>query len=260
MSYYKNHLKLPNSLPGQLVGSNIISYDLVDSTNEVLKKLITNDTPNGTVIVAQAQTQGKGRFNRTWHSERGSGIYCSILIYHPTKIKNLPIITLMAGIAVIETINKFSNIAGSLKWPNDVLINNKKVAGILTENISHSNYKAIIVGVGVNLNNTHFPPPLNKTATSLFIENGNQVQLNRFLLSLLDQLENQYKKLTEFGESFILQLWRENSDMFGKQVTLTQGQNKFTGTVKNIDDKGNLILLTDTGEILHFESGEVSFK
>ncbi len=260
MSYYKNILRVPNSIKGQLVGSKIICYEVVDSTNEILKKLINEDPPNGTVVLADSQTQGKGRFGRAWHSEKKSGLYCSILFYYPFNFNNLPIFTLMAGVAVVKTINQFSNKPGTLKWPNDVLINNKKVSGILTENISRLNQKAVIVGIGVNLNHSQFPSPIDQTATSLLIENGNQVQVLDFIQALLRQIELYYKNFKETGAKSILETWKANTDVFGRKVILSQGQKKIKGIAQNIDEQGNLIIISDSGETLHFGSGEVSLN
>ena len=152
------------------IGANIVFLPKIDSTNNLAKEYAKSNAPEGLVIVADSQTGGRGRMGKSWYSPPKTGVYLSILLKPPLKTDQLSLITLVAGVSAIETINEFSHQSANLKWPNDILINGKKVCGLLCEMIPNKeNPCFLVIGIGINANQVagQFPEDLNKTATSL---------------------------------------------------------------------------------------------
>ncbi|MFN9741032.1 MAG: biotin--[acetyl-CoA-carboxylase] ligase [Acidobacteriota bacterium] len=165
---------------------------IVDSTNTYLKSLV--DAPEGTCVSADEQTAGRGRQNRNWHSAPGEGLYLSILLRPPRGRTDLPLLSLTAAIAVAETFLAIGLEKIDLKWPNDLLCSERKICGILVETagLNQGGSPRVIVGIGVNLNQRAFPPPLDTTATSLLIERGAAMGAATFRDLLLERFSEWY--------------------------------------------------------------------
>jgi BirA family biotin operon repressor/biotin-[acetyl-CoA-carboxylase] ligase len=247
-----------NQLRAEHIGREIITYDSVDSTNDIAKGLVDQSGKEGTVILADSQTQGKGRRGRTWHSEEKVGIYLSILLKPSLPPEEISQITLVAGVALAKTINEFSRARAYLKWPNDILLNGKKVAGILTENYQKNIHSGVILGIGINVNHAHFPVPLQHIATSMAMENGEIFERLPLITFLINHLDQEYRCFLDEGISSIVGSWNLNSDMFGKQISMTHGTQTFSGTAMKLNDLGHLVMLMDNGEEIDFDSGEVT--
>ncbi len=250
---------LEQKLATARIGHSVRVFPQIDSTNEEIKRNLANNLPEGTVVIADLQTQGRGRQGRSWHSESGAGLYLSTLLKPNLPLDNLSCITLMAGVATAGAIQQQTSAPVRLKWPNDILINGKKLAGILCECIP-GNTPAIIVGIGVNLNHTHFPADLQRTATSLKLETGKDVNRANLVLSLLQNLDSEYDEFLHGKTERLIREWTENSDLFGKTVTVHQKGTSLTGTAIGLDPRGRLILQTLNGEQQVLDSGEVSFQ
>lgn len=249
---------IQNQLRAEHIGREIITYDSVESTNDVAKGLIGNSDNEGTVVLSDSQTQGKGRQGRTWYSEEKVGIYLSIILkpsLHPQHISQL---TLVAGVTLNQTINEFSKARAYLKWPNDILLNGKKVAGILTENCQHDGNSGIVLGIGINVNHAHFPVSLQQIATSMAMENGEIFERLPLITYFLNHLDQEYRTFLKEGLSHTIDQWNMNSDMFGKPVSISQGTQTYLGTAMKLNAKGHLVMLTDDGEEIVFDSGEVA--
>jgi len=249
---------IQNQLRAELIGREIITYDSVDSTNDIAKSLVGESDKEGTVILADSQSQGKGRRGRTWYSEEKVGIYLSTLLNPSLPPEDVSQITLVAGVALAQAINEFSRTRAYLKWPNDIILNGKKVAGILTENHMKNAQPGIILGIGINVNHSHFPFSLQQIATSMAMENGEIFERLPLITFLINHLDQEYRCFLDEGLSPIVDHWNLNSDMFGKQVSMTHGAQTFSGTAMKLNDQGHLVLLMDNGEEIHFDSGEVS--
>jgi BirA family biotin operon repressor/biotin-[acetyl-CoA-carboxylase] ligase len=249
--------KLTNNLNIRIIGSEILVFDEVDSTNDEIKKRLTKK--EGLVVVADSQTQGRGRLGRNWHSPKGTGIYLSALIAPKIEPELFPPITLAAGLATALAIQEFSQSSISLKWPNDILINQKKVSGVLCE-LCGDNPLSVVIGIGINVNQKahHFPDMLKKTATSLLLENEASVDRKSLIVSLIQSLDNVYTDFLSGGVKMIAQQWADQTDMFGKKITLVRGGIVHTGTASRLTAEGKLELILKEGETLLFDSGEIA--
>ncbi len=234
------------------IGHTLKNLPQTDSTNEEIRRNLT--LPEGTVVVSDFQTHGRGRQGRTWHSEPGSGLYLSTLLKPHLPPESLHFITLMAGVATVSAIQQHGAKQAKLKWPNDILFNGKKLSGILCEHIPG---KAVIVGIGINMNQTQFPKDIQDIATSMKMETGNIINRADLILSLLEYLDYGYEDYLQGNKESLLQKWISNTDMFGKTVTVHQKGASMTGTAIGLDSEGRLILQTSDGETHIISSGEL---
>ena len=259
---YKSDVEgLKNKLNCIHMGSNIICLPEIDSTNSLAKEYAKNNAQEGLVIVADSQTKGRGRMGKSWHSPPKTGIYLSILLKPNLKHDQLSLITLLAGVSAISTINEFSHQDATLKWPNDILINNKKICGLLCETTQKKNNSFyVIIGIGINVNQLpgQFPDSLKKTATSLRIVNGSPVDRLTVIRSLLTTLDHEYQLFLAEGKSSVIKKWKLHTDLFGKRVAVKRGSIMITGTATNLDESGRLILRHDKGHYEAIDSGEIT--
>jgi len=228
-----------------------------DSTNaEISRRLADNPLEEGLIVLADSQTGGKGRMGRTWHSAPGTGVYISTLTRPNLSPSQLPIITLMAGLAVAIAVNEFISEPARLKWPNDLLLNGKKIAGVLCE--YHSlKVPAVIIGIGINVNHTQFPTDLKDIATSLKLETGLNINRTKLIKSLITQIDFQYNELKNKKIENLLENWMDHTDLFGKTISLKKGNRSITGKAIRLDHLGRLIIANDSGEETAYDSGEV---
>ena len=215
-----------------MIGIKVYYFDRIDSTNEYAKSLI-NMVPEGTVILADQQTRGKGRHGRTWYSP-ADGIWMSVIL----RPQNVSLITVAAGVAVCETLRTVGVVPG-MKWPNDIILKRKKIGGILTENVDEST----IVGIGINLNMRQFPRGLKNVASSVFIETKKRLEKEMVYGILCTQLDDCYSLLKTGQTSELLTKWRHYSIMLGREVYIEAGDKKVTGTVLDISNDGALMLM-----------------
>ncbi|KYK35316.1 MAG: biotin--[acetyl-CoA-carboxylase] ligase [Theionarchaea archaeon] len=208
-------------------------FQEVTSTNEVAKQYLED----GTVIVAEIQTRGRGRHTRTWHSPRG-GLWCSLVIRHDPA----PVLNLAVALAVSRAFEKFG-LKTQLKWPNDVLVGDRKICGILSE----TEGDFMIIGVGVNLNNKDFPEEI--AGTSFITETGAEIDKMQFLEKVVDAFNS-------VREQDFLDEYRKYSSTIGSRVMIKNGR-EITGTAVDVDEKGRLILKLENGKEMKIYSGEV---
>jgi BirA family biotin operon repressor/biotin-[acetyl-CoA-carboxylase] ligase len=227
-----------------IIGKKIYYLDQIDSTNEYAKTLI-DEVPEGTVILADQQTNGKGRSGKTWYSPVG-GIWMSAIL-RPTKPSLIPI---MAGVAICETFY-LHNILTGIKWPNDILLNNKKIAGILTELVDST----VILGIGINLNIRKFPSELEETASSIFLETKKNFDKKMIYEMLCKQLDEYYFDLKNDQIKDLLMKWRHYTVMLGRNVIIEQVDKKVTGRVLDINNDGALVIACPSGKIERVGSG-----
>jgi len=260
MSYPELNIRwIENELRTTRIGWQIISHEEVDSTNEWAKQLLNQGKPEGTVVLADSQTQGKGRMGRTWFSQKNMGIYLSLLLKPALPPDRVHQLTLVAGLAVADTLNTFSRTPATLKWPNDVLIGNKKISGILSENISAGDRSGVVIGIGINVNHARFPAPLASIATSLLLENGETTDRKQVIATLLKNFDREYQAYFEQGMMKVAERWAENSEIFGRKIQVTKGQESLEGTALRLDAQGCLVVRTEIGREISLDSGEVTF-
>jgi len=223
---------------------NVIWFESIPSTMTEAARLASEGCPSGTVVAADEQTAGQGRHGHSWHSERGAGLYCSVVLRLPLQANALPILTMALGLAVAEAIRRATDIRPDLRWPNDVLLHEKKVAGILVQLVD----SVSIAGIGINVNHTSFPPDIAAQATSLRLATGRVHSRQELLDGLLESVDRFSKTLVEEGPGAVLDLFsHQSSYVQGKRVRVEQSGGEVEGTTAGLDPSGFLIVRRDDG-------------
>jgi BirA family biotin operon repressor/biotin-[acetyl-CoA-carboxylase] ligase len=222
----------------------------IESTNTAAMSAAAEGAPEGSVFLAEEQTAGRGRGSNSWQSPRSTGIYCSIVLRPTLPPSDVLVLSLAAGLAVRAAIQtEDSRVSADLKWPNDVLIDDKKVCGILTEmNAEATRVRYIVVGIGLNVNQTSFPKELS--ATSLRLATGSEWSRVELLAALLKSLDREYRQLLEGSSAreSILRRFAENSSWVkGKAVRVEENGSGFEGTTEGLDSRGFLQVRTPKG-------------
>ncbi len=256
-----NYDEVKGELTASVIGKKLIHFQSVGSTNDKAKELAVN-AEEGTVIVAEEQTSGKGRLGRSWSSPGRKGIYASIILKPDMEPFNAAKLTLLGAAAVALALED-CGIESQIKWPNDIIINGKKAAGILTEMSSELgivNY--IILGIGINVNQSveELPPELVDRATSLMIAAGKAIQRKHLLAQVLNRLDELYAQFKETGDiDQALDICRERSAVIGKDIIVVQGRKQRPGHAVSINHDGELMVRFDEG-LEQVISGEVSIR
>jgi BirA family biotin operon repressor/biotin-[acetyl-CoA-carboxylase] ligase len=242
----------------ELIGRNFIYADELDSTNSVL--LIKNKKQNidGTVVLAEKQVKGRGRKDRIWYSAKGLNLTFSILILNEDLLNgNINLINFSAALAVAVSIENLYQLKTEMKWPNDVLVNKKKIAGLLLESSSAGNkIEKLVVGIGVNVNQTLFQGTFNIEPTSIRSELGQNAEREKLLAEILNNFEEYINKIPE-QPSIIIKDWKSKCDMIGEKISITEGETTKYGVFEDIDEDGFLLLkIKNKIEKIHF--GDVS--
>ncbi|MDI3528743.1 MAG: BirA family transcriptional regulator [Thermoanaerobacter sp.] len=247
-------------LTTNFIGKNYIHKLVIDSTNNFAKEMASK-VPDGTVIIAEEQTAGRGRLGRSWISQKGCGIWMSIILkpnIQPQEALNL---TQVAAISVVKAIEEVFHVESKIKWPNDIILNNKKVCGILTEmssEIDKINY--VIIGIGVNVNCDNFPEELKGKATSLYLETNSKVDRKKLTASILNNLEFYYNAYLQKGFEYIRPICIEKSITIGRQIKVIANEGEIEGKAVTIDNNGSLVVETKEGKRLSIMSGDVSVR
>lgn len=253
-----NKQVLDNILETEFIGKNMIVLETTGSTNDYLKALGHKDCENGTVAAAREQTSGKGRLGRKWVSKRDENIYFSVLLKPQLSPMEVSGITPVAGLAVCKAIREFCNIDCKIKWPNDVIVNNKKLVGILTEmSAEFDAVEFIVIGIGINIDQTDFPEEVKSKATSLFLETGNNPDKNKFLALVLKHLEDELTKSNYKINETNLEDYKNLCATIGRKVTCCKGNSRIQGTAVNVNTKGELEVKTEDNSVITVNSGEV---
>ncbi|HYA15181.1 MAG TPA: biotin--[acetyl-CoA-carboxylase] ligase [Syntrophales bacterium] len=241
---------------------DIAYFRETDSTNLRAKLLASDGAPEGTVVVAESQTRGRGRRGRSWFSPSGEGIYTSIILRPSISPNEAPKLTLMASVAVAETLLSMTSLKNiNIKWPNDILINGRKIAGILTEiSMEMDRIDYIVVGVGINVNTPYKSLPLDiqDIATSVLMETGKPFPRIALLRAYLEWLEIYYDTFKTRGFEPIMNRWKSLADIVGHRVSVDMIDRVRVGEVIDIDKDGFLILKEDAGSIERIISGDVT--
>lgn len=247
-----------SGLETELIGKKIFAFETIDSTNDCAKVLVTNNQPEGTLVISEYQTKGHGRFKRDWVSEPGKNLLFSIILKPNIDEKHYHLLTFFIANSIAQVIEKDFKIKVMAKWPNDLLINEKKFCGILLESVMKDNICYIICGIGININQTVFHDNI-KNATSLKRELHKDIDRIKFLQNILKNLDINYRQFLENPKREI-DIWKERDILKGKTVNVYFNQNNYCGTVIDIDSEGYLILRTEGKKRLKFYSGDVSLK
>lgn len=254
-----NPQNIYHNLKTKFIGKNILHFDTIGSTNDYAKK-IGNELIDGSVIISEEQTKGKGRLGRVWESKAGEGIWMSIIL-KPDLIPNkAPFITLIAGASIVKALN-ILGVDAKIKWPNDIIINNKKLSGILTElsaEIGRVNY--IVVGIGMNVKDDDFDEELQNKATSLYKENYKVSRVD-IVKEILCQFEKLYLDYVENNDKReVLDICRKYSAIIDKEIYVIKNDERKLVNCIGINEDGNLIIKNEEGKLEEIMSGEVSIR
>jgi len=233
----------------------------VGSTNDHALLLAAEGAPHGTLVVAEEQTRGRGRLRREWISYPNLGIYLSILLRNPLPVQIAPQSSYIGSLALVKMLREEFGITASIKWPNDVLINGRKAAGILTETQSDQDFsRFIVMGIGINVNHSkeEMAGPFRYPATSIAVEAGFAIKRQRVLLSFLDQFERDYDLFLKKGISVLIPEFTAHSGVLGKIVTVICGDREITGKAQGFTPEGALLLLRNDGSQETVWVGDVS--
>ncbi len=241
------------------IARNIVHYFRTDSTNAVALKLAAEGAEHGTVVVAEEQTAGRGRLGRAWYSEKSSGLYTSVIIRPPLTPAAAPVLTLMAGLAAQKAVSTVTGLAVDIRWPNDLLVNGKKVCGILTEMSAEvDRLHAVVLGIGINVNHSLMPTELENIATSLRVEAHRGISRVQVLVALLRELERHYQLLLKSGNKAITERWAAASTFaHGKRVRVVTAAGEALATTTGVDPSGALKIQYDDGRPDSLMAGEV---
>ncbi len=256
--------ELRQARKGRLVGGEILFFPEVDSTNQRARDYSLEGAREGLVILAESQSKGKGRLGRPWQSPRGVNLYASIILRPPFPPAGAQQITLLAGVAGANALARATGLDACIKWPNDIFIHGKKVAGILSEmEAAGTETRFIILGLGVNVNwrKEDIPPDLQETATSLRAEAGKEFSRAKVAAELFEELEKEYALfLKERFSPRLRDEWNRLSWINQKWATLTVMDKKYEGRVLGLDTDGALLLVNQEGKIQRFIAGDVSLR
>jgi BirA family biotin operon repressor/biotin-[acetyl-CoA-carboxylase] ligase len=245
------------------IGTEILFFPLIGSTNTMAAGLAAKGQREGTVIIADSQTEGRGRRGRTWVSPAGKNLYLSIIVRPGMPPKDASILTFMSAVACATAIQRLSTVPVSIKWPNDLMVAGKKIGGILTEmkaDADSIDYAVIGIGINLNLASSDMPENIRDTATSVMLQTGLPQSRTEFALEIIQSMDYWYAILLESGKRRIIESWQRLSSTTGRSVTVTTGEVKLTGLAEGIDTEGLLILRLGDNSVMKISSGDVNIR
>ena len=248
--------EVARNLNTKFIGKKIHYFDYLASTMDLAMQLGMNGALNGTLVLAESQIKGRGRLGRGWFSPKYKGIYLSLILRPKILPAACPVLTLMSAVSICEAVKEITGLDAQIKWPNDVLIHNKKAAGILTEmNAELDKVNFVVIGIGLNVNNDK--KSLITQATSLKQEQGQEINRVVLLQELLRRIENNYLLLEEKGSQEIIHKWRNFTLTLGTRVKVYYQNKYIEGQAADIDIDGSLLIRKDSGLMQKVSSGDV---
>lgn len=249
-------------LKTQWAGNRIVYFDKTDSTNNRAKDAGEKGGVHGTLFVADAQSAGKGRRGRAWSSPPGESVYMTLLLRPGIMPDRAPMLTLVMGLSVVEAIRTVTGIEAEIKWPNDVVVNKKKVCGILTEMAAEMTYvNYVVIGVGINVNQKHFPEEIADMAVSLRKETGKVYRRSELIAAVLERFEENYGTFLRTGDlSEIRKAYDAALVNRGREVRVLEPGNEYEALAEGISDIGELVVRLPDGQKRHVFAGEVSVR
>lgn len=241
----------------KIMGKKIYSYQRIDSTMDIAYRLAENNSPEGVVVFSEEQSFGRGRMGRKWISPKGKGVYLSLVLRPKIPPLQAAGITLLIAVGIARAIRKVSGLTVKISWPNDILINNKKVCGILTElNAELDSTKFLILGVGINVNTPKSLLP--KEATSIKEELGCEISRVELAKEVLREVEKYYILFKQKKFSSIVKEWKDLSLTIGSRIKVFSQGRKIEGQAQDIDSHGALVVRLDNGFLEHLWAGDVT--
>jgi BirA family biotin operon repressor/biotin-[acetyl-CoA-carboxylase] ligase len=252
---------LEEKLIHQLFGRRLHYFSDIESTNDEAFTLGRDGAAEGTAVIAERQSRGRGRFQRSWHSPAGANIYTSIILRPTLPPEAASRIPIMAGVAVADTLASYCSANVRLKWPNDILIKDKKVCGILSRaKISEKKIDFIVLGIGLNVNMKpyEFTEEIIDSATSLAMETGRDISREYLIIHLYENLEKWYKKLQQKGFGPVKKRWLELAPMIGQKVQVIFKGELIKGTATGMDNDGHLLVLDKNNREVKVSTGDAT--
>jgi BirA family biotin operon repressor/biotin-[acetyl-CoA-carboxylase] ligase len=253
--------EIATGLRSKRIGADIICLGETGSTNEDAYKLAEDGAVEGTVVFADSQSRGKGRLGRRWESPQGVNLYCSVILRPPIPPVRAAQMTFLSSVAVARTIISTTSLNPSIKWPNDLIINNGKVAGLLNEMSGETEkINFIILGIGVNINmsSAQLPEGLRHPASSLFLESGRPVKRTDFAKGLLEELDRLYDSYLNHGFAPVREEWLSLCNSIDREVMVDFQNQRIQGIAKGIDEEGALLLQPPEGKVERVLAGDVT--
>jgi BirA family transcriptional regulator, biotin operon repressor / biotin---[acetyl-CoA-carboxylase] ligase len=249
--------KIKANLKTRRIGREVVVYASTSSTNDVAAKYAKSKNNDGLVVLAEEQTAGRGRSGNKWAAGKGDSVICSILLTEAGIDAEL--LSLTIAVATAEAIGKCVKAEAKIKWPNDIILNNKKVAGILVESRKAGKLTACVIGIGINCHQSKqdFSAELRKIATSIDIETGGSIDRISLIKRLLTSIDSRLET-AEQDKKEIIERWRRLSTQLGQRVALVYNRKKFAGNCIGIDPENGLILQLDTGGIRIFPAAQTT--
>lgn len=243
------------------IGREILFFPVTASTNTTAGDLAAKGQREGTVIIADSQTQGRGRRGRQWISPAGKNLCLSVIVRPDMPARYGVILTLMSAVACVSAIQKVSSVPLSIKWPNDLMVADKKMGGILCEMKTEADniaYAVIGVGININVDDSDLPDDIRTTATSVRLETGRLQSRTLYALEIIKSLDYWYNILLKAGNMPIIDSWQRLSSTVGRRVTATSEEIKFTGVAEGVDTEGALILRLADNTVTKISAGDVT--
>lgn len=243
-------------LPTKYIGKEIIYSEKTESTMNVAFQKGMGGAREGLVVIAETQTKGRGRVGREWISPKGKGIYLSMILRPRIAPRDIAKITLLSAVAVCETIRQSTALDAKIKWPNDILVKDKKVAGCLTElSAEMDSVRFVVAGVGINVNTPADKLPAH--ASSLKIESGKEISRVELTKIFFVSYERWYELMKVKGFLSVMDQWRDLTSTLGRKIRITDQNGSVEGKAVDLDESGGLVIVTDEGDIIHRMSGDV---
>lgn len=255
--------KINLGLKTSILGRNLHYHDSVDSTQKIAYKLAYENADEGTVVIAEEQTAGRGRMDRQWHSPKYTGIWMSIILRPKIPIPKAPQLTLITAVGVVQAIEEVTGLSPEIKWPNDILINGKKITGILTELQAESDrINSVIIGIGINVNTEKkdFPESIESIASSLAIETGRMVDREKLIRTILEKLEKLYFLYLKQGFFPIKLMWESYAVSIGKMITARTLTGEIRGKATGITEDGVLLIEDTEGKVHNIYSADIQIE
>ncbi len=247
-------------LKTEVLGRYIYFEEEVTSTQKIAHKLAYEGAKEGTLVVAEQQTAGRGRMDRKWFSPKGTGIWMSLILRPPIPPQKAPQLTLLTAVAIAQAIQEVTGIVPDIKWPNDILVNGKKCVGILTElQADPDRIHSVIIGIGMNVNQEleQFPEDIRTIATSLSIEKGEKIKRAELIQEVLLKIETLYRQYLQHGFLPIKLLWEGYAVSIGKKITARTLNRTIQGVALGITEEGVLMLEDDDGVVHYIHSADI---
>lgn len=243
------------------IGRKIFFYETVGSTNTIAAELAEKGEEEGTVVIADCQNKGKGRLGRHWVSPPGVNIYISILLRPDIEPKDATLLTIMAAVGCTVALRRVTGLNVTIKWPNDLIVSNKKLGGILTEmRTTRKMIEYVITGIGINVNmdSDALPNAIKEVATSVKMEMDKLHSRTEIITEILNEINHWYKILKEKRRPELLSQWEQLTSTLGREVKIILGKETLTGLAESIDNEGMLILRLPSGTLRVIRDGDLT--